>query len=64
MITGPILLGHFNTFAITFLRNGGSPLELQAILGHEKLDTETIYALLAQVDLQVARGALRSPWWK
>jgi integrase/recombinase XerD len=44
-----------HTFAITFLRNGGSPLELQAILGHEKLDTVTIYARLAQVDLQAAQ---------
>ena len=44
-----------HTFAITFLRNDGSPLELQAILGHEKLDTVTIYARLAQVDLQAAQ---------
>ncbi len=44
-----------HTFAITFLRNGGSPLELQALLGHEKLDTVNIYVRLAQVDLQEAQ---------
>lgn len=40
-----------HTFAITFLRNGGNVLELQQLLGHEKLDTVRIYASLAQVDL-------------
>ena len=44
-----------HTFAITFLCNGGSPLELQALLGHEKLDTVNIYVRLAQVDLQEAK---------
>jgi site-specific recombinase XerD len=39
-----------HTFAIAFLRNGGTPLELQALLGHEKLDTVNIYVRLAQVD--------------
>lgn len=44
-----------HTFAVNFLRNGGNVLELQALLGHEKLDTIHIYASLAQVDLQQAQ---------
>ncbi len=44
-----------HTFAVNFLRNGGNVLELQALLGHEKLDTINIYATLAQVDLQQAQ---------
>ncbi len=44
-----------HTFAVNFLRNGGNVLELQAILGHERFDTITIYVSLAQVDLQQAQ---------
>ncbi len=44
-----------HTFAITFLRNGGSVLELQRMLGHERLDTVRIYASLAEADLQEAQ---------
>lgn len=44
-----------HTFAISYLRNGGSVLELQAALGHEKMDTVRIYARLAEVDLQLAQ---------
>lgn len=44
-----------HTFAINYLRNGGSVLELQAALGHEKMDTVRIYARLAEVDLQLAQ---------
>ncbi len=44
-----------HTFAINFLRNGGNVLELQQLLGHEKLDTVRIYAALAQVDLEEAQ---------
>lgn len=44
-----------HTFAINFLRNGGSLLELQDLLGHEKLDTVRIYARLAEVDLESAQ---------
>ena len=32
-----------HTFAINFLRNGGSVLELQEMLGHEKMETVRIY---------------------
>jgi len=44
-----------HTFAITFLRNGGSVLQLQALLGHEKLETIRIYAKLAEMDLERAQ---------
>ncbi|MEM7131163.1 MAG: tyrosine-type recombinase/integrase [Chloroflexota bacterium] len=44
-----------HTFAINFLRNGGSPLELKELLGHSKMDTVLIYVRLAEVDLQRAQ---------
>jgi len=44
-----------HTFAINFLRNGGSPLELKEMLGHSKMDTVLIYVRLAEVDLQRAQ---------
>jgi integrase/recombinase XerD len=44
-----------HTFAVTFLRNGGSLLELQEMLGHEKMETVRIYAKLAAADLQAAQ---------
>lgn len=40
-----------HTFAITFLRNGGDPYSLQAILGHAAFETVKIYIRLAQIDL-------------
>lgn len=43
-----------HTFAINFLRNGGNLLELQAMLGHEKLETVKIYAKLAGNDIDQA----------
>lgn len=46
-----------HTFAIWFLRNGGNPLELQRILGHEKLETVRIYVTLAEVDIERASKA-------
>ena len=46
-----------HTYAITFLRNGGSPLVLQELLGHEKLDTVRIYTALAEIDLEKAQRA-------
>jgi site-specific recombinase XerD len=49
-----------HTFAINFLRNRGSVLELQELLGHERLETVRIYAKLAQIDLESAQK-LASP---
>lgn len=46
-----------HTFAITFLRNGGSVLALQELLGHEDLETVRIYIKLAACDLQQAHRA-------
>lgn len=43
-----------HTFAINFLRNKGNVLELQRLLGHEKMDTLRIYVFLAQSDLAAA----------
>lgn len=40
-----------HTFAIEFLRNGGTELALQMILGHERRDTIRIYARLVDVDI-------------
>jgi len=53
-----------HTFAVTFLRNGGNVLELQEMLGHERLDTVRIYAKLAEVDLQAAqqRSSVADSW--
>jgi integrase/recombinase XerD len=44
-----------HTFAINFLRNGGSTLELQRLLGHENIQTLQIYVILADADLQAAQ---------
>lgn len=49
-----------HTFAITFLRNGGNVLELQKLLGHERMETVRIYAELATMDLSNAQ-AIASP---
>lgn len=49
-----------HTFAITFLRNGGNVLELQKLLGHERMETVRIYAELATTDLSNAQ-AMASP---
>lgn len=46
-----------HTYAITFLRNGGNPLVLQELLGHEKLETVRRYVALAAVDLERAQRA-------
>lgn len=54
-----------HTFAINFLRNGGNLLELQEMLGHERLDTIRIYARLASVDLErAARRANVADVWR
>ena len=44
-----------HSFAITFLRNGGSVLELQRLLGHERMETLRIYVTLAESDLREAQ---------
>ena len=46
-----------HTYAITFLRNGGNPLVLQELLGHEKLETVRVYVALAAIDLENAQRA-------
>lgn len=45
-----------HTFAINFLRNGGNLLQLQNLLGHERMDTIRIYAQLAELDLEQAQA--------
>ena len=53
-----------HTFAVNFLRNGGNVLELQEMLGHERMDTVRIYAKLAEVDLAAAqqRSSVADNW--
>lgn len=54
-----------HTFAIQFLRNGGSVLALQDALGHERMETVRIYAKLAEVDLQaMQRAASPADGWE
>jgi integrase/recombinase XerD len=54
-----------HSFAINFLRNGGNVLELQEMLGHEKLETIRIYVKLAEVDLAAAqRRASPADKWR
>lgn len=48
-----------HTFAITFLRNGGNPLLLQELLGHERLETVRVYVKLAEQDIDA--GSRHSP---
>lgn len=53
-----------HTFAVNFLRNGGNVLELQSMLGHERMETVRIYAKLAEVDLAAAqrRSSVADNW--
>ncbi len=46
-----------HTFAVNFLRGGGSVLELKELLGHEDLKTLQRYVTLAQSDLRIAHRA-------
>jgi integrase/recombinase XerD len=53
-----------HTFAVNFLRNTGNPIELQELLGHERLETIRIYVKLAEMDLQNAqsRASVADNW--
>lgn len=44
-----------HTFAVNFLRNGGSLAALQDLLGHSTMEMVRRYARLAEVDLQAAQ---------
>ena len=53
-----------HTFAINFLRNGGSVLVLQELLGHESLDMVTNYVHLASSDIDTASQHSPVDRWK
>lgn len=54
-VKGATLHRFRHTFAINFLRNGGNVIELKRLLGHEQMETVTIYVDLAQADLAEAQ---------
>jgi integrase/recombinase XerD len=49
-----------HTFAISFLRAGGTAFALQQILGHEHLDMTQKYVKMAQADIEF-QGRSNSP---
>jgi integrase/recombinase XerD len=53
-----------HTFAITFLRNGGSPLLLQELLGHAELSTVLTYVKLADQDMDGSAKHSPADNWK
>lgn len=53
-----------HTFAITFLRNGGSMAVLKELLGHESLAMALHYADIALQDIDASRGASPVDGWR
>lgn len=53
-----------HTFAVNFLRNGSNVLALQALLGHERMDTVKIYVKLSDIDLQQeqSKASVAAKW--
>ena len=53
-----------HTFAISFLRNGGSLAVLRELLGHESLEMVLHYARAADVDIDAAAKHSAADHWK